>query len=98
MTKRVSGTQAVFLDMDFRFGGAQLSPLLTFIAIAETRAHPLPRVFEVEHLSSLVGPHSRDMLYCPVRVLTEYVSRIKTLRSGHRLLFCSATNPSRPLS
>ena len=96
--KRMSEIQAISKDVGFRSGGAQLSYLLSFIAKNETRAHPIPRVFEVKGLAALVGPQERDVLNCPVRALKEYVARVKHLRSGHRNLFCSISSPSRPLS
>ncbi|MEL7079454.1 MAG: hypothetical protein AAGM46_26490 [Cyanobacteria bacterium J06582_2] len=96
--RRMSELQALSMKVGFRDDGAQLSYLLSFVAKNETRAHPIPRVFQVKGLAHLVADSPGDFVNCPVRALREYCRRVKSLRAGHVNLFCAVRNPARPMS
>ena len=69
----------------------------TFIAKTDSLENSIPRSFTIKGLADLAG-NLQERLLCPVRVLKFYLNRLDNLGGSHPRLFCSISNPSRPLS
>ena len=62
------------------------------------RPPPLPRTFTIKSLSDFAARLPDEMLLCPVRALSEYVTRTSRFVDRPRRLFVSSRNPSRAMS
>ena len=96
--RRVGELQAVSRDVSFSGSDIYLSYLPEFRTKTESSANPLPRSFCVRSLSDFVGDLPDELLLCPVRALSLYLSRVSSVTPRPRTLFVSPRCPSRSLS
>ena len=68
------------------------------LAYTETEVRSLPRTFAIQSLSDLVAGLPVELLLCPVRALSEYVTRTSRIVNRHQGLFVSSCCPSRAMS
>ena len=95
--KRIGEVQAISKSVGFRLGDCILNYVDSFVAKTETPSNPVPRSFSIKGLSDIAGDLIERKL-CPVRAIKFYLDRLKHIRGPHDRLFCSVSNPSRPLS
>ena len=83
--------------MSFSSSAAAVSYVLEFLAYTETAVCSLPRTFAIQSLSDLVAGLPVELLLCPVRALSEYVTRTSRVVNRHQGLFVSCRCPSRAM-
>ena len=95
--KRVSELQALSKVVGFRGEDCIVKYVDVFVAKTESLENPIPRSFIIKGLAPLTEG-MQERLLCPVRCLKYYLDRIENLRGSHSRLFCSLSNPAKPLS
>ena len=88
----------LYLDFSFSSSAAGLSYVPEFVAKTETVTRPLPRSFEVQSLGDFAAGLPEDLLLCPVRSLSAYMTRTSNVVNRPRRLFVSSKCPSRAMS
>ena len=96
--KRVGELQALSLFVSFSSSVAGVSFVPEFLAKTETAVRRLPRSFSIQSLGDFVAGLPDDLLLCPVRSLSAYVSRTSHFVNRPRRLFVSPRCPSRSMS
>ena len=96
--KRVGELQALSRLVSFSSSAAGLSYVPEFVAKAETSLRPLPRSFEVQSLGDFAAGLPEELLLCPVRSLSAYMTRTSQVVNRPRWLFVSPKCPSRAMS
>ena len=96
--KRVGELQALSHCVSFSSSAAGLSYVPEFVAKTETATRPLPRSFEVKSLGDFAAGLPEDLLLCPVRSLSAYVTRTSNVVNRPCRLFVSSRCPSRAMS
>ena len=96
--KRIGELQALSHRVSFSSLSAGLSYVPEFIAKTETATRPLPRSFEVQSLGDFEVGLPEDLLLCPVRSLSAYLTRTSNVVNRPRRLFVSSKCPSRAMS
>ena len=96
--KRVRELQALSRLVSFSSLAAGLSYVLEFVAKTETATRPLPRSFEVQSLGDFAAVLPEDLLLCPVRSLSAYMTRTSQVVNRPRRFFVSSKCPSRAMS
>ena len=96
--KRVGELQALSHRVSFSSSSAGLSYVPEFVAKTETATRPLPRSFEVLSLGDFAAGLPEDLLLCPVRSLSAYLTRTSIVVNRPRRLFVSSKCPSRAVS
>ena len=91
--KTVGELQALSRRVSFSSFSAGLSYVPEFVAI-----RPLPRSFEVKSLGDFAVGLPEDLLLCPVRSLSAYLTRTLGIVDRPRRLFVSSKCPSRAMS
>ena len=83
--------------MSFSSSAAAVSYVPEFLAYTETAVRSLPRTFVIQSLSELVAGLPVELLWCPVRALSEYVTRTSRVVNRPQGLFVSSRCPSRAM-
>ena len=96
--KRVGELQALSKTVSFSSSAATVFYVPEFVAKTESAVSPLPRTFTINSLSDFAAGLPDEMLLCPVRALTEYVTRTSRFVDRPRRLFVSSRTPSRSMS
>ena len=96
--KRVGELQALSHRVSFSSSAAGLSYVPEFVAKTETATRLLPCSFEVQSLGDFAAGLPEDLLLCPVRSLSAYVTRTSNVVNRPRRLFVSSRCPSRAMS
>ena len=96
--KRVGELQALSRLVSFSSSAAGLSYVPEFVAKTETATRPLPRSFEVQSLGDFAAGLPEELLLCPVRSLSAYMTRTSQVVNRPRRLFVSPKCPSRAMS
>ena len=96
--KRVGELQALSKTVSFSSSAATVFYVPEFVAKTESAVRPLPRTFTITSLSDFEAGLPDEMLLCPVRALSEYVTRTSCFVDRPRRLFVSSRNPSRAMS
>ena len=96
--KRVGELQALSRRVSFSSSSAGLSYVPEFVAKTESAIRPLPRSFEVKSLGDFAAGLPEDLLLCPVRSLSAYLTRTSGIVNRPRRLFVSSKCPSRAMS
>ena len=96
--KRVGELQALSRRVSFSSSSAGLSYVPEFVAKTESAIRPLPRSFEVKSLGDFAAGLPEDLLLCPVRSLSAYLTRTSGIVNRPRCLFVSSKCPSRAMS
>ena len=96
--KRVGELQAISRFVSFSSSAAGVSYVPEFLAKTETAVRPLTRSFSIQSLGDFATGLSDDLLLCPVRSLSAYVSRTLHFVNRPRRLFVSPRCPSRLMS
>ena len=96
--KRVGELQALSHKVASNKEGMVLSYLPEFVAKTESISNPLPRSFVLKSLKDFVGDLKEELLLCPVRALSIYLSRRKNIEVRPRSLFVSPRCRQRSLS
>ena len=96
--KRVGELQALSRRVSFSSSSAGLSYMPEFVAKTESAIRPLPRSFEVKSLGDFAAGLPEDLLLCPVRSLSAYLTRTSGVVNRPRRLFVSSKCPSRAMS
>ena len=86
------------LHVSFSSSSAGLSYVPEFVAKPESAIRPLPRSFEVKSLGDFAAGLPEDLLLCPVRSLSAYLTRTSGIVNRPRRLFVSSKCPSRAMS
>ena len=73
--KRVGELQVLSHFVSFTSSAAGVSYVPEFLAKTETAVHPLPRSFSIQSPGDFAAGLPDDLLLCPVRSLSAYVSR-----------------------
>ena len=95
--KRVGELQALSRLVSFSSSSAELDYVPEFVAKTETAVRPLPRTFEVKSLGDFAAGLPEELLLCPVRALSAYVTRTSQFTNRPRRLFVSSRSPSRAM-
>ena len=96
--KRVGELQALSRLVSFSSSAAGLSYVPEFVAKTETATRPLPRSFGVQSLGDFAAGLPEELLLCPVRSLSAYMTRTSQVVNRPRRLFVSPKCPSRAMS
>ena len=96
--KRVGELQALSHRVSFSSSAAGLSYVPEFVAKTETATRLLPRSFDVQFLGDFAAGLPEDLLLCPVRSLSAYVTRTSNVVNRPHRLFVSSRCPSRAMS
>ena len=96
--KRVGELQALSRLVSFSSSSAGLMYVPEFVAKTEAAVRPLPRTFEVKSLGDFAAGLPEELLLCPVRSLSAYVTRMFQFVNRPRRLFLSPRCPSRAMS
>ena len=96
--KRVGELQALSCRVSFSSSSTGLSYVPEFVAKTESAIRPLPRSFEVKSLGDFAAGLPEDLLLCPVRSLSAYLTRTSGIVNKPRRLFVSSKCPSRAMS
>ena len=96
--KRVGELQAPSRRVSFSSSAAGLSYVPEFVAKTGTATRPLPRSFEVQSLGDFAAGLPEDLLLCPVRSLSAYLTRTSNVVNRPRRLFVSSKCPSKAMS
>ena len=96
--KRVRELQALSRRVSFSSSAAGLSYVPEFVAKTESACRPLLRSFEVKSLGDFAAGLPEDLLLCPVRSLSAYLTRTSGIANRPRRLFVSSKCPSRAMS
>ena len=96
--QRVGELQAHSRLVSFSSSSAGLAYVPEFVAKTETAVRPLPRSFEVKSLGDFAAGLPEELLLCPVRALSAYVTRTSQFGDRPRRLFISSRSPSRAMS
>ena len=91
--KRVGELQALSRRVSFSSSSAGLSYLPEFVAKTESAIRPLPRSFEVKSLGDYAAGLPEDLLLCPVRSLSAYLTRTSGIVNS---LAACLSRPSAP--
>ena len=95
--KRVGELQALSRRVSFS-SSAGLSYVPEFVAKTESAIRPLPRSFEVKSLGDFAAGLPEDLLLCPVRSLSAYLTQTSGIVNRPCRLFISSKCPSRAMS
>ena len=93
--RRVGELQALSRRVSFSSSSAGLSYVPEFVAKTESAIRPLPCSFEVKSLGDFAAGLPEDLLLCPVRSLSAYLTRTSGIVNRPRRLFVSSKCPSR---
>ena len=96
--KRVGELQALSRLVSFSSSVAGLSYVPEFVAKTETATRPLPRSLAVQSLGDFAAGLPEELLLCPVRSLSAYLTRTSQVVNRPRRLFVSPKCPSRAIS
>ena len=96
--KRVGELQALSRLVSFSSSAAGLSHVPEFVAKTETATRPLPRSFAVQSLGDFAAGLPEELLLCPVRSLSAYLTRTSQVANRPCQLFISPKCPSRAMS
>ena len=94
---RVSGLQALSQIVSFSSSAGAVSYVPEFLAYTETAVWSLPCTFAIQALSDLVAGLLVELLFCPVRALSEYVTRTSRVVNRPQGLFVLSRCPSRAM-
>ena len=86
--KRVSELQALSRIVSFSSSVAAVSYVPEFLVYTETAVRSLPRTFAIQSLSYFVAGLPLELLFCPVRALSEYERGCHALLTGLRGSLC----------
>ena len=96
--KRVGELQALSRLVSFSSSSAGLTYVPEFVAKTETAVRSLSRTFEVTSLGDFAAGLPEQLLLCPVRSLSAYVTRTFQFVNRPRRLFLFPRCPSRAMS
>ena len=96
--KRIGELQALSRLVSFSSSAAGLSYVPEFVAKTETATRPLPCSFEVQSLGDFAAGLPEELLLCPVRSLSAYMTRTSQVVNRPCRLFVSPKCPSRAMS
>ena len=96
--RRIGELQAVSSSVSYSGEDLFLSYLPEFRAKTESASNPLPRSFAVRSLRDFVGSLPDELLLCPIRAVSVYVSRTSSISPRPRSLFVLPRTPTRPIS